>query len=79
MIYAFNLNLNSRYSVSLVLSESDRGIDSLKQLAFRKQVTPTTIGGSSFEEYFKVNSTDFLGKIEFFFLNLRAKNLLTTE
>lgn len=65
MIYAFNLNLNARYSVSLVLS--DRGIDLLKQLAFRKQVTPTTIGGSSFEEHFKVNSTtDFSGKIKFF-------------
>ena len=54
MIYVFHLNLNARYSVSLVLLESGNGIDSLEQLALRKDLTPTMLGGSSFEEYFKV-------------------------
>ncbi len=55
MIYAFHLNLNARYNVSLVLSESEHGIDSLEQLALQKHVTPTTYKGTSKEEYFKVS------------------------
>lgn len=54
MIYVFHLNLNTRYSVSLVLTKSGNEIDSLEQLALREDVTPIMIGGSSFEEYFKV-------------------------
>ena len=56
MLYIFHLNLNARYNVSLVLKESDNGIDSLEKLALRKEVTPITYAGTAKEEYFKVSS-----------------------
>ena len=58
MIYLFHLNLNARYSVSLVLTESEHGIDSLEQLALRKDVTPIVYKGSSKDEYFKVSQIE---------------------
>ena len=58
MIYVFHLNLNARYSVSFVLTESEHGIDSLEQLALLKDVTPVSDKGSSKEEYFKVSQIE---------------------
>ena len=55
MLYVFHLNLNARYNVSLVLKESDNGIDSLENLALRKEVKPIANKGTSKEEYFKVS------------------------
>lgn len=55
MIYVFHLNLNARYSVSLVVKESEREIDSLEQLALRKEITLIGQKGTSKEEYFKVS------------------------
>ena len=55
MFYVFHLNLNARYNVSLVLMESDNGIDSLEKLALRKEVTPIALKGTSKEEYFRVS------------------------
>ena len=52
MLYVFHMNLNARYNASLVLKESDNGIDSLEKLALRKEVTPITYAGASKEEYF---------------------------
>ena len=55
MLYVFHMNLNARHNVSLVLIESDNGIDSLEKLALQKEVTPITYAGTSKEEYFKVS------------------------
>ena len=54
MLFIFHMNLNARYSVSLVLIESDNGIDSLEKLALQKEVTPASYNGTSIEVYFKV-------------------------
>ena len=55
MVYVFHLNLNARYNVSLVITESDNEIDSLEKLALRKEVIPTARKGTSKEQYFKVS------------------------
>ena len=65
MIYVFHLNLNARYSVNLVLTESERGINSLEQLALRKDVIPVAPKGSSKEEYFNVSQIEKI-QIEIF-------------
>ena len=54
----FHLNLNARYSVNLVLTESERGIDSVEQLALRKDITPVAYKSSSKEEYFNVSQIE---------------------
>ena len=55
MLYVFHMNLNARYNVSLVLTESNNGIDSLEKLALQKEVTPASYKGTSIEDYFKVS------------------------